>query len=299
VKRVSALVVSGYLGSGKTTLVRHLLAAAQARGERVAVISNEFGALGLDAAMLADANDGMVELSGGCVCCALNDDLYNTILSLREKIDPDRIIVETSGVAIPSDVQITFWQPPIRDWLADEAIVTVVNAEQLDQQRDLDQTFTEQVETADLALLNKVDLVADSDPLAARLAAMNPGMPVVRAIQGVVDSDLLLSPLNDRAAPPERHDHDHHHHHHEAFESFELSVAPNTTAEALLAQVAGQGALRAKGFVWVDGSPHLLQGVGRRIELAPTDIAAPAELFNRIVIIRRAAPAGHAPRSSP
>lgn len=297
-KRVSALVVSGYLGSGKTTLVRHLLAAAQARGERVAVISNEFGALGLDAAMLADANDGMVELSGGCVCCALNDDLYNTILALREKIDPDRIIVETSGVAIPSDVQITFWQPPIRDWLADEAIVTVVNAEQLDQQRDLDQTFTEQVETADLAILNKVDLVAEAGPLAARLMAMNPGMPVVCAVQGAVETDLLLSPLNDRAAPPARHEHDHDHHH-EAFESFELAVVPDTSAEALLAQVAEQGALRAKGFVWVDGTPHLLQGVGRRIELAPTDIPAPAELFNRIVIIRRAAPAGHPPRSSP
>ena len=295
-KMVSALVVSGYLGSGKTTLVRRLLAAAQARGEVVAVISNEFGELGLDAALLADGNAGMVELAGGCVCCALNDDLYNTILTLRERVNPDRILVETSGVAIPSDVQITFWQPPIRDWLADEAIVTVVNAEQLDQGRDLDQTFTEQVETADLAILNKVDLVADELGLAARLLAMNPGMPVIRAVQGDADPDLLLAPLAHRTAAPV---HDHHDHHHEAFESFALPVSPDASVDALLAQVAAQGALRAKGFVSVGGVPHLLQGVGRRIELAPTDIAAPAELFNRIVIIRRAAPAGHPPRSTP
>ena len=99
---VPALVVSGFLGAGKTTLVRHLLEEAQAQGVRIAVVSNEFGELGIDQALLGNqAGQSYVELEGGCVCCKLSDELVTTLQRIREEVHPDRIVVETSGVALP------------------------------------------------------------------------------------------------------------------------------------------------------------------------------------------------------
>ena len=114
---VPALIVSGFLGSGKTTLVRHLLADAQREGARIAVISNEFGELGIDGALLSGDGDDYVELQGGCVCCRLSDELVDTLVQLRERVKPDRVIVETSGVALPFDVQMNFWREPVASWI--------------------------------------------------------------------------------------------------------------------------------------------------------------------------------------
>ncbi|MDP7572608.1 MAG: GTP-binding protein, partial [Myxococcota bacterium] len=156
---VPVLVVSGFLGSGKTTLVRRLLADAQANGVRVAVVSNEFGELGIDAALLGTLDEDYVELRGGCVCCKLSDQLVDTLQMLRERADPDRIVVETSGVALPYDTQLNFWRDPVRTWIADDAAVVVVNAEQLRSGRDIEGTFEQQVTSADLLLLNQIDRV--------------------------------------------------------------------------------------------------------------------------------------------
>ena len=136
-RRIPALIVSGFLGSGKTTLVRNLLEDAQKQGVRVAVVSNEFGDLGIDRELLGNPADSYVELDGGCVCCRLSDELVDTLQMLRERADPDRIIVETSGVALPFDVQLNFWRDPIADWIDDDVAVVVVNAEQLHAGRDL------------------------------------------------------------------------------------------------------------------------------------------------------------------
>jgi len=136
-RRIPALVVSGFLGSGKTTLVRRLLADAQAHGVRVALVSNEFGELGIDAALLGRMRDDYVELRGGCVCCKLSDQLVETLEMLRRRVDPDRVIVETSGVALPYDTQLNFWREPVAGWIADDAAVVVVNAEQLAAGREV------------------------------------------------------------------------------------------------------------------------------------------------------------------
>jgi cobalamin biosynthesis protein CobW len=210
---IPCLVVSGFLGSGKTTLVRRLLAHAQAEGSRVAFVSNELGELGVDQAMLGGGKEAFVELAGGCVCCELNDELYDTLIMLKEQVDPDRIVIETSGVAIPHDVQITFWQPPIRDWVSEEAVVVVVNAEQLAEGRDLEGTFAEQLDSADLIVLHKVDLVQPDqiESLKEAAAAYNPGTPVVAATFGEVDPRLLLAERGGRDEAPPAHEHDHHH----------------------------------------------------------------------------------------
>ena len=284
---IPALVVSGFLGSGKTTLVRRLLDHAQTTGARVAFISNELGELGVDQAMLGGGEEAFVELAGGCVCCQLNDELYDTLIKLKEEIDPDRIVIETSGVAIPHDVQITFYQPPIRDWISEEAVVVVVNAEQLVEGRDLGQTFTEQLESADLVVLHKVDLVSSDvlPELKAHIERINPGVAVVNATHGNVDPRLLLAERGPRDSEPEHCGHDHHH---EEFEAREMQVPSGLSAEEVEAMLRAQGSVRTKGFVELDSGPCLVQGVGRRIELVPPPSPVAPDRLGRVVVIRRA-----------
>jgi cobalamin biosynthesis protein CobW len=291
-QRIPVLVVSGFLGSGKTTLVRYLLREAQASGARVAVISNEFGALGIDRALLGQGGEAFVELEGGCVCCQLSDELRDTLQMLRERLQPDRVIVETSGVALPSDTQLQFWREPVSAWVEDDVAVVVVNAEQLVEGRDLHGTFEDQVSSADLLLLNKVDLApADGlNRLDASLHDMAPDTPVVHACHGEVEPELLFPPDPDGLRRQRRHArHAVAPHHHEAFETCEIPVADGVEPAELLARFRGRGMLRAKGFVRTSDGLLLLQGVGRRLELLEPPSRPPERLIGRVVVIRRAA----------
>ena len=288
---VPALVVSGFLGSGKTTLVRRILEDAQRQGVRVALISNEFGELGIDQALLGRMEDDYVELRGGCVCCRLSDQLVETLQMLRERADPDRVVIETSGVALPYDTQLNFWREPVAGWIRDDVAVVVVNAEQLHLRRELEGTFEQQVSSADLLVLNKLDLVpaAAVPALEAALREIEPEAPILHAVQGDVDLDLLFPPDPDGlrarrraegSVPPP--------HSHEQFETEELAVEAGVDPDELLDRITDLGALRAKGFVETSGGLRLLQGVGARIELEDPPQPPPPELIGRVVVIRRA-----------
>jgi cobalamin biosynthesis protein CobW len=290
-RRVPALVLSGFLGSGKTTVVQRLLADARRQGLRIALVSNELGELGIDRALLGAGGQAYVELEGGCVCCELSDDLVLTLDRLHREVDPDRFVIETSGVALPYDTQLNFWREPVRDFIGDDIAVVVVNAEQLAEGRDLEGTFEDQVQSADLLVLNKLDLVPESEwaAIEARLRAIEPEAPCVRAVRGDVDPALLFPPdlgRRDRdgpapSAPP---------HHHEAFETAEWHPAPGLTVDALRAALETEELLRAKGFVETEDGVMLVQVVGRRVEIGPPPEPPPPELLGRIVTIRRAKP---------
>ena len=288
-RRVPALLVSGFLGSGKTTLVRHLLADARAQGLRLAVVSNEFGELGIDRALLGGGDETLVELGGGCVCCQLSDELVITLERLRERVDPDRIVIETSGVALPYDVQLHFFREPVSRWIGDDVTVVVVNAEQVASGRDLSGTFEDQVSSADLLLLNKIDLVPEAalSGLEARLRALEPEAPILRTRHAVVSPELLFPPGLEQARSARRARASGAAHDHEAFESDVLELEPGLGSDTILRRIASEGALRAKGFVETDAGIRVVQGVGARIEIAPADAQPPADLIGRVVVIRK------------
>ena len=290
-RQIPVLLVSGFLGSGKTTLVRWLLEDAQRRGVRVAVITNELGELGIDGALLASAQDDAVELAGGCICCRLSDAFVETLERLHERARPDRVIVETSGVALPYETQLQLWREPVSRWIGDDVAVVVVSAEQLAAGCSGDDLFAQQVSSADLLLLNQLDRVGASEipRLEARLRALEPEAPILRAVHARVDPDLLFPPdptglraaRRARATPPPPHSH-------EQFHAEEIALEPGLSSAALLAKLRALGALRIKGFVETLEGLRVVQGVGPRVELVRADTPPPRDLVNRAVVIRRA-----------
>ena len=168
--------------------------------------------------------------------------------------------------------------------------MVVVNAEQLADGRDLDGTFAQQVSSADLLLLNKVDLVATQElpKLEVALREIEPDAPLIRAIHAQLDPVLLFPPDPDGVRERRRSEpSDIQPHHHEEFLAEEFSIEAGTEPDALVERVRALAPLRAKGFVITSEGPRILQGVGPRIELSKLDFAPPAELLGRIVVIRR------------
>jgi G3E family GTPase len=289
-KRIPVLVISGFLGSGKTTLVSYLLKEAQAKGARIAVVSNEFGALGIDRALLGQGGEAYVELEGGCVCCQLSDELVNTLQMLWERVCPDGIIVETSGVALPFDTQLQVWREPVCRWVDDDMAVVIVNAEQLFARQDIEGTFEDQVSSADLLLLNKVDLVPQEslESLEAILHRMAPDTPVVHSIHGQIAPSVLFPPdLRGLRAQRRTAGAEPTPHRHESFLACELAVEDGVEPDTLIERLRNLGMLRGKGFVRTSDGLRLVQGVGRRIELSEPPVSPPAALIGRVVIIAR------------
>jgi cobalamin biosynthesis protein CobW len=289
--RIPAVIVSGYLGSGKTTLVGRMLESARAEGVRLAILSNEFGDTGIDRALLDAGEDGIVELDGGCVCCRLSDALGETVERLIERARPDRLVVETSGVALPGEILIQFWRPPISALVRDAAVVVLVDAARLASGELVDdETFLEQVEAADVLVLTKVDLVDAAGEARARdrLAALVPDRDVNRATYGDIDLSALFPPDPDGArAAREDPDAVAHEHTHEQFGTDELVIADGASDDEVLAAVRATDCLRAKGFFRGAHGMRLVQGVGARVEIIEAPLEPPAALVGRVVVIRK------------
>jgi len=288
IQKIPATVVTGFLGAGKTTLIRNLLETAN--GRRIALIINEFGDVGVDGEVLkacgseACGEDDIVELANGCICCTVADDFIPTMSKLLDRDNPpDHIVIETSGLALPQPLVKAFNWPEIRNRVTVDGVVTVVDAaavaegrfahdehavqaqreadDALDHDSPLEELFEDQLACADMILLNKVDVIEGDalDMVETWLRdEARSGVPFLRVKHGDVPADILLglssASQDDMEARKSHHEtHGEEDHDHDDFESFVISPKKiekrNEFLKGLEALIAEHDILRLKGFL--------------------------------------------------
>jgi cobalamin biosynthesis protein CobW len=289
---VPLLMITGSLGAGKTTLINNLLAEPQ--GRRLAIVVNDFGAIDIDAQLLAGVAEGVVSLKNGCICCSLQGDLLATLSTLlRREPAPDAIVIETSGVSDPAEIVGALLDPVIWRAAALDAVICVADARQLTDQPGLpdDALWQSQLRTADFVALTKTDLVDEAEQAQARavLRRFKADRAVFETVYGRMAPELLFSAQlyqSAAAAGPKR-----------AFATPGFQAVNWTTSSALAAdrfqsvinRFAGQ-LVRAKGFVRFANAqerPMLFQLVGQRATIGPAPPAIPATTRTQIVFIAR------------
>ncbi len=304
--KIPATIITGFLGAGKTTLVRHTL--EHAGGRRIAVIVNEFGALGIDGDLLKScgipgcAEDSIVELANGCLCCTVAEDFLPTMAALLDRAEPpEHILIETSGLALPKPLIKAFNWPDVRARTTVDGVIAVLDAPAvaagrfaddpaalaaqraadpaLDHDNPLAEVFEDQINAADLVLLNKADLL---DPVALSALAADISTKIPRAVkilsitQGKIDTAVLLGLAahaeDDLAARPSHHDAVDGAHEHDDFESFVLDLPETAEPEPLVARLRllaeQHDILRVKGFLAPPDKALrcVIQGVGARFQ---------------------------------
>ena len=296
--KLPVTVITGFLGSGKTTLIRHLMQNPQ--GKRLAVIVNEFGDVGVDGDILKSCAipecpaENIMELANGCICCTVADDFIPTIEALMA-LDPrpEHIIIETSGLALPKPLLSAFDWPDIRSKITVDGVIALADAEavadgrfapnvaavdaqrvaddSIDHETPLSEVFEDQISCADIILLTKSDLAGPEGLARARevITAEAPRpLPMVDITEGVVDPRIVLG-LNaaaedDMEARPSHHDghDDHDDHEHDDFESIVVNIPEVTDPADLVAGIEAmakqQNILRVKGYAAVAGKPMRL-----------------------------------------
>ncbi|WP_449419217.1 CobW family GTP-binding protein [Phormidium nigroviride] len=214
-------IITGFLGSGKTTLLNHIL--TNQEGLKTAVLVNEFGEIGIDNELIITSDDNMVELNNGCICCTINEDLVNAVYKVLERPEKlDYLVVETTGLADPLPVALTFLGTELRDMTRLDSIVTVVDAANYSLDLFNSQAAYSQIAYGDIILLNKADLVdeANLDLLEVKIRDVKEGARIVRTVRSQVPLPLVLSVglfESDKYFQPEKatdsHGHDHGHDH--------------------------------------------------------------------------------------
>jgi G3E family GTPase len=211
-------ILTGFLGAGKTTLLNHILTNQQ--GVKTAVLVNEFGEIGIDNDLIVATGDDMVELSNGCICCTINGELLEAVYRLLERPEKlDYLVVETTGLADPLPVAMTFLGSDLRDLTRLDSIITLVDAENFNEELLQGEVARAQIVYGDMLLLNKCDLVSEErlQQLESQLREIKTDARILRCVKGDVPLPLLLSVglfESDRVAEQQQHedcDHDHGH----------------------------------------------------------------------------------------
>jgi cobalamin biosynthesis protein CobW len=302
--KIPVTVITGFLGSGKTTLIRHLM--THTKGRRLAILVNEFGTVGVDGDILRSCAipdcpaENIVELANGCICCTVADDFIPTIEALMAMpVRPDHIIIETSGLALPKPLLKAFDWPAIRSKITVDGVIALADAEAVaagtfasdvhavDEQRKADESldhdsplsevFEDQISCADIILMSKADLAGPEGLAKARavIEAESPRkIPILEMSEGVIDPNVVLG-LNakaedDLASRPSHHD-GHDDHEHDDFETIVVPMPEIDDAATLVTAIEklanDQHILRVKGYVAVKGKPMrlLVQAVGARV----------------------------------
>ena len=302
--RVPCTVVTGFLGSGKTTLIRNML--ANANGKRLAIIVNEFGDIGIDGEILRScgiencSDENIVELANGCICCTVADDFVpalDQILALEPKVD--HILIETSGLALPKPLVQAFQWPAIKHRVTVDGIIAVVDGQALSEGRvasdmealqaqrkadgsldhddPVEEVFDDQVACADLIILSKSDLLdaAGSARAHAQIAGQLPrAVKIVPSANGNVRLEALLGlglAVEDDIENRKTHHDGELDHEHDDFDTFIVDLPAITDPDALARKVTAateaENVLRLKGFAAVEGKPMrlLMQAVGPRV----------------------------------
>jgi cobalamin biosynthesis protein CobW len=323
--KIPVTIVTGFLGAGKTTLIRHVL--ENARGRRLALIINEFGDVGVDGTILKSCGidtcpeENIVELANGCLCCTVADDFIPAIEALLARSpQPDHIIIETSGLALPKPLVKAFDWPDIRTRLTVDGVIAVVDGaavadgrfaddpaklaaqraadSSIDHDNPLEEVYEDQLLCADLVVLNKADLLT-ADLVKRVMADIQATVPravkIVETREGRIDPAVLLclsaAVEDDLAQRPSRHDAEEGHDH-DDFESFVVDIPATSDPAGLMVRLADIAdrfdVLRMKGFIEVSGKPMrlLVQGVGQRFrQQFDRPWAAGEERRGRLVLI--------------
>jgi len=302
--KLPVTVITGFLGSGKTTLVRHLM--QNPGGKRLAVIVNEFGDVGVDGEILKSCAipecpaENIMELANGCICCTVADDFIPTIEALMAiEPRPEHILIETSGLALPKPLLKAFDWPDIRSKITVDGVIALADAEavaagrfapnveavdaqrladdSIDHETPLSEVFEDQISCADIILLTKPDLAGPEGVAKAKeiihAEAPRP-LPIVEVAEGVVDPRVILgleaAAEDDMDSRPSHHD-GHFDHEHDDFESIVVELNELTDATELTAKIEklanDNNILRVKGYAAVQGKPMrlLVQAVGARV----------------------------------
>ena len=321
-EKIPVTILTGFLGAGKTTLIRNLI--LKNKSKKLAVIINEFGDLGVDGEIVKQCSDetcpeeNILELANGCICCTVADDFIPTMKSLLEgQYIPEHILIETSGLALPKPLLKAFEWPEIRSRLTVDSVLAVVDAEavvngifapqmstELEEKQNqtyvehetpLSEVFEDQINCSDVVLLTKPDLVENiSDARNIIIKEMERNVPILEVQNGDIGADVILG-VNAAAETDLDNRRSHHDgfddHEHDDFDTFSISVPKILDLEkfkiVLETLIRENDILRIKGFLRVESKPLnlLIQGVGKRLSVNFTDTKMPVENTGNLVFI--------------
>src|SRR3989344_2760025 len=272
-KKIPVTIITGALGSGKTTLVNHILTSEH--GSRIGVVVNEFGELGIDGDLILASKEKLIELPNGCICCEVREDLIGALGEISKK-DVDAILIETSGLAEVVPAAVTLELPQLSEKLVLDGIVCVVDTINFDENLARNKTALEQIQASDLLVLSKVDIVDKKklETIKSNISKLSKA-GVIEAVKGKVEVSLLLD-LSHTKKFREWKRSEHKHAHDSSIESASIKVGPVDSDKIQeFFETIARGIFRAKGIVCVkESAPNagdelrmVFQKVGKRWEM--------------------------------